>query len=267
MNVIHPVRNDSVVKNGIDISYFAITGKGGRAHNEDNYGHSSHKNTVTFIVSDGVGGQAGGSMASEIVVEMIRQRAQSLDRAEMLHVYQAIEQEILTQQQQRLGCEKMGATVAELRINPAKHMAIWGYLGDSRIYWIRNNEIIKVTRDHSVVKNLVAAGLISERQAQFHPQKNVLLGAFGVAGDVAPEVLEAPVYLADGDAFLLCTDGFWNCASDNDILELLQSSSSVEEWIKKLEAQVEATELDNKDNYTAIGVWITISADQTVQLG
>jgi serine/threonine protein phosphatase PrpC len=213
-----------------------------------------------------VGGPAGGSMASEIVVEMTRQHAKSLGRTEILHGYQAIEQEILNRQQQYPKYKSMGATVAELRIDSAKHMAIWGHFGDSRIYWIRNNKIMSITDDHSVVKNLVYAGLISEQEAQVHPKKNILLGAFGVVGEVAPEVLKDPVCLIDGDVFLLCTDGVWNCVSNHEILNMLQTSSNVEEWINKLELKIKGSPLDNKDNYTAIGVWITFSSDRTIQI-
>jgi len=255
------------MKNWMDILYFTVTGKGERANNEDYYGHACHDNIITFVLSDGVGGQAGGAMASKIVVEMTRRHAKSLERTEMLHGYEAIEREITNQQQRRPEYKSMGATVAELRIDPAKQMAIWGHFGDSRVYWIRNREILAVTGDHSVVRNLAAAGLISESEALTHPKKNILLGAFGMAGDVAPEVLEKPVYLADGDAFLLCTDGVWNCVSDHDILELLRTSSSVEEWVRKLESQIREAVLDDKDNYTAIGVWVTFSDDRTVQIG
>ena len=250
----------------MDISYFAITEKGGRTNNEDHYGHSCHGNIVTFVVSDGVGGQSGGSMASEIVVEMIREHAKSLDCADMLSGYQAIEQEILNRQQQCPEYKNMGATVAELRIDPTRHMAVWGHFGDSRIYWIRNNEIIMVTGDHSVVKNLVAAGLISAVEAQKHPKKNILLGAFGMAGDISPEVIDKPVHIVDGDVFLLCTDGLWNCISDNDILDLLKQSSNAEEWIKKLELKAREAALDEKDNYTAVGVWVAFSDNRTIQI-
>lgn len=254
------------MKNWMDILYFAVTGKGARVHNEDCYGHSCHENIITFVLSDGVGGQAGGAIASKIVVEMIRRHAKSLNRTEMLHGYKLIEREITNQQQRRPEYKNMGATVAELRIDPARQIATWGHFGDSRIYWIRNHEILAVTGDHSVVKNLVTAGLISEHEALTHPKKNILLGAFGMAGDAAPEVLAKPVYLADGDAFLICTDGLWNCVSDHDILELLRTSSSVEEWIRKLESQTQEAVLDDKDNYTAIGVWVTFSDDRTVQI-
>jgi len=254
------------MENETGVSYFAATGEGERAYNEDRHGHACHENTLTFVVSDGIGGHAGGAMASEIVMEMVRQRARSLERDEMLESYRAIEQEIRQRQQQHSEYKTMGATVAELRIDAARQMALWGHFGDSRVYWIRNNEILAVTSDHSVVKSLAAAGLISEHEALLHPKKNVLLGAFGVAGDVEPEVLPAPVYLTDGDAFLLCTDGLWNCIPDRAILESLRTSSTVEEWVRQLESQVKASPLNDKDNYTALGVWITSSDVHTVHM-
>jgi serine/threonine protein phosphatase PrpC len=255
------INHDAPSKNEMEITYYAITGKGGRAYNEDHHGHARHGNTVTFAVSDGIGGQAGGAMASEAVIAMVRRNAMSLDRNEILQNYQAIEQEIRHKQQQHAEYRNMGATIAEIRIDPVRRMAIWAHLGDSRIYWIRNNKIMMVTSDHSVVKSLVIAGLISEQEALQHPKKNILLGAFGVAGDVEPEVLETPVDIVDGDSFLLCTDGLWNCIPDGDILFSCRTASTVEEWVKQLESQVLASALHDKDNYTAIGVRITRSAN------
>jgi len=74
---------DLIMENRMDISHFAVTGEGGRVYNEDYYGHVCHGDAITFVVSDGVGGQDGGSMASSIVVELVKQQAKSLDRTEM----------------------------------------------------------------------------------------------------------------------------------------------------------------------------------------
>jgi serine/threonine protein phosphatase PrpC len=72
------------------------------------------------------------------------------------------------------------------------------------------------------------------------------------------------VYLAQGDAFLLCTDGLWNCTSNQDILEILQVAASAQEWVEKLEWHVKNINANNQDNYTIIGIWITSSVDRTV---
>jgi serine/threonine protein phosphatase PrpC len=258
--------SSTTTENWMGISYFAVTGEGGRPYNEDFYGHAAYADTLTFVVSDGIGGHAGGAAAARLVVEMVRTKAHSLDRDEMLRCYEGIEQEICHRQQQDPHCQKMGATIAELRIDPARQMARWGHFGDSRVYWFRDHEIMAVTHDHSVVRSLVAAGLISEQEALTHSKKNILLGAFGVTSDISPEVLEKPVYIADGDAFLLCTDGLWNYLSDDEIKEELNKSSSVEDWVKALEVKIGQVVFDNKDNYTIIGIWITPSSNRTVHM-
>ena len=251
----------------VDVSYFAVTGEGDRDYNEDFYGHAVSDEMLTFVVSDGVGGQAGGLAASRLVVEMVRQEAHSFDRDEMLRCYEAIKQAMRHCQDQSPDHKKMGATVAELRIDPVRNMALWGHFGDSRVYWFRNNEIMAVTGDHSAVQSLVTAGLISERDASNHSRKNILLGAFGVASDISPAVLEKPVYLADGDAFLLCTDGLWNYLPDDQMVKLLKQSSNVADWVKTLEAHVKQVPCDSKDNYTILGVWITPSHERTIRMG
>jgi serine/threonine protein phosphatase PrpC len=267
MKVTPTIKNESTITEGsISISYFAVTGEGDRKYNEDFYGHAANADVLTFVVSDGVGGQMGGEFASHLVVEMIKKEAASFDRNEMLRCYQTIEQEIRQHQAQFAEHKNMGATVAELRIDPVRQMAIWGHFGDSRVYWFRNNQVMAVTADHSVVRSLVAASLISERAALTHSKKNILLGAFGVAADISPEVLDKPVYIIEGDVFLLCTDGFWNFVSNDEMTTILKNSSDVEDWVKTLETKIRQSSSENKDNYTIFGIRITSSDDRTIRL-
>jgi serine/threonine protein phosphatase PrpC len=262
-----PTMNDDPMASGnwTGLVYFVVTGNGDRDHNEDFFGHAVNGDTLTFVVSDGVGGQAGGSAASRLVVDLVRNQALSFDREEMLRGYDAIEQEIRRRQESSREYEKMGATVAELRIDVVRQMALWGHFGDSRVYWFRNKEILSVTNDHSVVKSLVTAGLISELDATNHSKKNILLGAFGITADIAPEVSETPAYLAEGDAFLLCTDGLWNYVPDDQIVKILSQSGDVASWVKALESRVRQAPFSNKDNYTILGVWITSAYDRTIR--
>ena len=112
----------------------------------------------------------------------------------------------------------------------------------------------------------MAAGLISEADAETHPKKNVLLGAFRITEDLEPEVLSQPVCIEEGDAFLICTDGVWTSVSSAEIALALQTSVSVESWVRTLEQSVKNARIEDKDNYTMIGVWITSSDDRTLRL-
>ena len=94
----------------------------------------------------------------------------------------------------------------------------------------------------------------------------MLLGALGGASEVTPEVLAAPVAIADGDAFLLCTDGFWNLVSDTVMCQTLTLARDVKEWMDVLGDYAAGAEGPDKDNYTAIGVWVTPSELRTIHL-
>lgn len=125
----------------------------------------------------------------------------------------------------------MCTTIAELRIDTYSQRATWAHWGDTRVYWFRNHELRAMTKDHSVVQSLVAAGLISNEEALTYPKRNVLLGAAGSASEVGPSVLENPVAVTNGDAFLICTDGVWSMVSTQFMETSLSKSVSVQDWV------------------------------------
>lgn len=253
------------IDNDFGISYFAITATGDRSNNEDCYGHARDGEVINFIVSDGVGGSRGGVLASKMVVESSRMAPLTIEPEDLKKRFQLTSDLIKNQQSASSEYSNMGATVAEVRIHCSQQRAVWGHWGDSRVYWFRGAEIMEVTNDHSVVQSFVNAGLISANDAMHHPKKNILMGAFGVEGSVENEVKAQPVYLAQGDAFLLCTDGFWGLVPESKMIDSLKEASSVEVWIKSMEKCIVAGTSANKDNYTAIGVWITSPSDKTIQ--
>ena len=123
-----------------------------------------------------------------------------------------------------------------------------------------------MTMDHSVVQSLVSAGLLSLDEAKTYPQKNILLGAAGANSEVGPEVLNQPIDISTEDAFLLCTDGVWNCLGPEEIEKSLRQSSSVQDWISDLMALVDRSDQGPNDNFTATGIWITSDSEQTLLL-
>lgn len=249
----------------LGVSYFAVTATGDRSSNEDAYGHARDGDVINFIVSDGVGGARGGMLASRTVVESSRKLPLSINPNDLRERFDATSNLIRHQQALSQENARMGATVAEIRIHCSQQQAVWGHWGDSRIYWFRGSELLETTNDHSVVQSFVNAGLLSASAALTHPKKNVLMGAFGVDCGVGYDVLPKSVYLAQGDAFLLCTDGFWNLVSEKTMLELLEKAVSVESWIKSMVQVIVNSDIENKDNYTAVGVWITSAEEKTVQ--
>jgi PPM family protein phosphatase len=171
---------------------------------------------------------------------------------------------IAERQEREAALATMSATVAALLVDPAGRNAVWGHLGDSRILHFRRGALHAVTRDHSLVQRLVDAGYVAADRIADHPNRNVLYGALGAEGDTQPTVEREHVALRDGDAFLLCTDGFWGRIESSEIEEQLRLSGSVDEWLDGMRRAVAEGMRGGEDNYTAVGVWIGSPAEVTV---
>ena len=242
------------------------TNKGDRSYNEDAYCHVRDAQIVSFAVADGMGGAAGGLQASHLAMQAVRTAHLTLQPKQFADQLLAMSHQIQAEQESNPQFSHMSTTLAELRIDTYTQKAIWAHWGDSRIYWFRANELVAMTVDHSVVQSLVSAGLLSPEEAKIYPKKNILLGAVGANSEVGPEVLETPVDVISGDAFLLCTDGVWNSLTPKDIESALKTADSVQSWISELMDRVQRTSLGNNDNFTATGVWITSDGEQTLLL-
>ncbi|MEJ5129009.1 protein phosphatase 2C domain-containing protein [Comamonas sp. MYb21] len=257
----HPCAQSSLA-----LVHHSLSHKGDRSYNEDAYCHVRDKHVVSFAVADGMGGAAGGAQASHLAMQAVRAAVLTLDPEQFSAQLRAMSQRIQDEQQSNPRLRQMSTTVVELRIDTYAQKAVWAHWGDSRMYWFRATELMAMTVDHSVVQSLVSAGLLSAQEARSYPQKNVLLGAVGANSEVGPDVLAAPVDVASGDAFLLCTDGIWNCLAPEDIEASLKRSGSVQAWVTDLMDQVERVGQGSNDNFTATGVWITSDGEQTLLL-
>ena len=246
--------------------HHSLTNKGDRSYNEDAYCHVRDQHVVSFAVADGMGGAAGGLQASHLAMQAVRAAALTLEPEQFCQQLMAMSQLIKTEQLSNPELSRMSTTVAELRIDTYAQKAIWAHWGDSRIYWFRGKELVTMTVDHSVVQSLVSAGLLSAAEAKTYPKKNIVLGAVGANSEVGPEVLNAPIDVASGDAFLLCTDGIWNCLHPEDIEASLKQSASVQDWVADLMERVQTIGHGSNDNYTATGIWITSDGEQTLLL-
>ncbi len=194
---------------------FALSISGRRANNEDAV--CARPELGLFVVADGMGGYEGGEIASAVTVdtihELVRRTAGDADvtwpyKLDPAHTLPENEVMIATQlageriAQRRIGpLHQMGSTVVVLRI--AGDRAVVGHVGDSRVYRLRDGALVQVTTDHSLVAQLVAAGM-SEEQAANHPFRHVVTRALGTESAV-PEVHSELV--RRGDVYLLCTDG------------------------------------------------------------
>lgn len=233
---------------------------GGREFNEDCIAVEETGRHLCLVLSDGAGGHADGAVASRMAVNKVlegfraRPPADADDLAELLlDAHEAI---LAAQRAAEGGVAAMHATIVVLTLDTQVGTALWGHVGDSRLYVLRKGTVLSVTRDDSVVQWMVDSGYLPPEQARSHPKKNRLLAALGADGDVQPTVQVEPFPLEDGDALLLCTDGWWDGLAGGQIEAELRLAPSLDAWMDAMAATIAERAGANHDNYSAIGCWI-----------
>jgi serine/threonine protein phosphatase PrpC len=175
-----------------------------------------------WVVADGVGGHAAGDYASQTLVSGLGRIAPQQSAMDLLA---AVRHQIdiangnLQAYAVNEGIDITATTVAALLCFGQHYAAVWA--GDSRIYLLRDSQLRLVTRDHTIVQELVSTGVITLEEAQRHPQRNVVTRAVGAAATVELEMAQDRVQ--PDDVFLLCSDGLGKVVSDVEIGNALQS--------------------------------------------
>lgn len=250
----------------LHIEIAARTGMGARQQNEDDLRFGANGSRWHAVLADGAGGHQGGAIASDLVVRLVALQLQSGApvNPQALHTALCDAHAALGDSQQgRKARSRMHATVVALWVDADLETALWSHVGDSRLYMLRRGRVCHVTRDDSVVQQLIDAGYVSPEQARGHPRKNQLLSAMGAEEMVRPHTLEAAQPLQDGDAFLLATDGWWDCVDEQAIEETFAAARSVEDWLALMEAHVHLAAVPDQDNFTAVAVWVGDPAQAT----
>lgn len=225
-----------------------------RENNQDalDYGTLS-ENAQYAVVCDGMGGANGGNIASEIAVGIIGSRIRDAFSAErngnwaehMLESAMAAANiGVFDRARQQPELSGMGTTV--VAVITCGRMAYISHVGDSRLYLFRGEELRQITRDHSVVQEMIESGQITEEQAKSHPRRHFITRALGVTDNESGEYDE--LELQAGDRLLLCTDGLTNMVEPGGILQLLKQSAKT-----AVEALIQAA-LDSggTDNITVL---------------
>lgn len=220
-----------------------------RTSNQD----SGYAGTALFVVADGMGGHAGGDVASAIAVRRIAETDRfdfaSANEAEfaLQSAMIAANQEISEAVVDRPELTGMGTTVSALvRVGDAVATA---HIGDSRIYLLRDDELSQITNDHTFVQRLVETGRITPEEAAVHPRRSVLMRVLGDI-DQAPEIDTSIIGTLPGDRWMLCSDGLSSYVPEERILLALESGATPMDAARALIQEA----LDNgaPDNVTAI---------------
>ncbi|MCL1879376.1 MAG: Stp1/IreP family PP2C-type Ser/Thr phosphatase [Actinomycetia bacterium] len=207
-----------------------------------------------FIVADGMGGHEAGEVASRLAIEQMRAAAAKLDGPQDLR--KAIcraNLEIFQAPFKGIGRPGMGTTMTAALIEDGRLLI--AQVGDSRAYLLHNGTLQRLTRDHSLVEEMISNGTISEEEAREHPRRGVITRVLGNDAEVDPDLYELAI--EPGDQLLLCSDGLHGMITDTEIEELLAASLSNSSSQESVDALIDmANEAGGFDNVTVILVGI-----------
>ena len=209
-----------------------------RDHNEDSVIILKNSNNEYLLaVADGMGGHKAGEVASNIAIEHITESFESIeslgkkeDAIDYLRrIVKEINEKIFEYTSIHPESKGMGTTLV-IAIKTDDYI-LYGNIGDSSGYVVKNEKLHKVTKDHTLVNLLVSTGELTPEQAKFHPRKNLLTRALG-----ANDPIEIDIFDIDNtiNGLFLCSDGLTNMVTDEQIEKVLNSKSSIEEQVEKL---------------------------------
>ncbi len=229
-----------------------------RRANEDSFG-IHQENQPFYMVADGMGGHKGGAIASREAVMYITEHLKSHLKPEISEetLKQILEesvsranQEIFQKGEDSRDCKGMGTTLTLAVPLQRENKVYFAHIGDSRAYVIGNDGMHQVTRDHSLVQELVSNGDITEEEAKEHPKRNVITRALGTENHVHPDVFPIDFSFVPDHYLLLCTDGLSNALEKEEIENVVRSSESIEGACERLINK--ANERGGQDNITVL---------------
>ncbi len=220
-----------------------------RKVNEDAYGVDEVGHGWLFVVADGMGGHQAGDVASRLAVKSIvdgfRQSTAIDPSRRLMDSLKVAHQRIMSRQGRASGTDRMGTTAVTLYTSG--NLAHYAWVGDSRIYLVRDGQLSAITRDHTVGRELRDRQLLPPEEIDSHPDAHKLSRALGMEDQWQPECGATPLVLEPGDMFLMCTDGLFKVVDDSAVLSALLGMEPVEAAIKLVAL---ANERGGHDNIT-----------------
>lgn len=232
-----------------------LTAGGGREVNEDSVECSVTEQLGCWVLADGLGGHGGGDIASRLATQAVIDafHAHGECSAEAIMTYIELSRAaVVKRQEDEPACSGMRTTLVVLVADQQK--ALWGHVGDSRLYFFRQGRLLKRTLDHSVPQAMVDAGQLQSRQIRFHEDRNRLLRSLGGRDEIRATIEEKAQPVRPGDAVLMASDGFWEYVTETAMELDLAKSATPAEWLMHMERRLRAVAPHDQDNFSAIAI-------------
>ena len=236
----------------------SYTDIGGREVNEDSTLIRREESFVIAAVADGLGGHGGGKTASSRAVQSLEEQESlliTLDEPSLRAACAQANRAVLDEQTPQV---RMKTTLA-LAVIGESAIALM-HVGDSRVYLFRAGNIAYQSQDHSVSQLAVLTGTIKPEQIRFHEDRNKVLRSLGSEAGAEPDIRLMDEPLRQGDAVLLCTDGFWEFVTEREMLRALWHAKNAEDWIARMKRLIQRRAGKNNDNNSAVAVLCPVAA-------
>ncbi len=206
-----------------DYVYLSRTGQK-RTENEDSFGVFPVDGGILAIVCDGLGGNKAGEIASQLTVDTIHAYFKDSKISDILEkIKQSVAEAnrvLLEKSSSDYDLKGMATTVEVLFIRD--NTAYWGHVGDSRIYHFKSGKLKQLTKDHSLVQKLVDEGYLTLKEAENHPNKNIIMRALGDNNKIEVDVSKVKLGKHDDHRFFICSDGVTCVINDDELQQLIE---------------------------------------------
>lgn len=230
---------------------------GGRKSNQDRMGYSFTRDALLLLLADGMGGHIQGERAATIALQTIgalfQQNANPFIKKPerfLEESFFAAHREIHRYRAINNLPETPRTTIVACLIQ--HNSAFWAHCGDSRLYWMRNGQILARTRDHSRIESLIAQGKVDPSERNTHPERNKLFNCIGAPNMPIVEISRR-ASLQSGDVMLLCSDGLWSVLPDHELAHRLHRNTIVRA-VPELIADATRIAGKGSDNVTALAM-------------
>lgn len=240
----------------MEVVTYSYTNQGGRENNEDYICYDYQEDFGVWTLADGLGGHNCGEVASRLAATMITNEMKAhrdVSENNLLNIINKANKLILYEQEN--GAHKgMRTTVVSAFIydNSFHYFNV----GDSRMYYFKNGCVYKQSEDHSVSQVAVGLGEISLADIRFHDDRNKLMKVLGDSEDLGVLKIEDQIPIEAGDAFMLCSDGFWEYVFETEMEIDLLKSQTPKQWIEFMVKRLLLRVTGNNDNFSVIGCLI-----------
>lgn len=231
---------------------------GGRACNQDYVGHCIKKDKACLVVCDGLGSYKSSDIISKLCTEtLVTEYKKGLENGENVFHYETVKRWFEKAYDNVLAAKSKnddlgGACTTVACVTTDGNSTVISHIGDTRVYFFRNNKLIFRSIDHSLAQIAVDSGKILPQDIRKHKDQNKLTRVLGSDYYIIPDFHKIDTPLQKGDTFLLCSDGFWEYVYEKDMEKILSASGSPKEALVQMEERLVKRADNDNDNYSAL---------------